>query len=899
MLAAARGDGYTSRGLALAVGSRLGVYQVTAQIGAGGMGEVYRATDTNLKRAVAIKVLPTAVARDADRLARFQREAEVLAALNHPNIGAIYGLEKTADFTALVMELVEGDDLSQRVARGPVPFAEALPIARQIADALDAAHALGIVHRDLKPANIKVRPDGTVKVLDFGLAKAAAPAAGSWPSPSMPPTISAPAMTEAGMILGTAAYMSPEQAQGRPTDKRTDIWAFGVLFYELLSGQRLFDGASLQATLVQVLTKEPDLSIVPVPARRLLAQCLERDPARRLRDIGDAAAWLEPDRSPPPRSASWLWPVVAAIAGVAIAVLAYGQFRRGAVAAPTPFRFQIPLADAGAGADEPIFAFSPDGRALSYSARGNIWLHVLGALEPTVLLGTEAKANDGTPFWSRDGKSLFYAAEGQLKKIDVSSGAVQRVCTAGGLVLGGVENDDGIVLYGVAANAGVMKVRSSGGTPESVTRPDDASRERHIFPFFLPDGDHFLYLRLSAVSEDSGIYVGALSAAPGAQSPHRLLATSTGAQFVPGPNGEGAILFLRDGSLMAQGFNPRTLELKGEAAQVAQGVGNTRAYPYFASSLSGSVVYRATPAPTRQLTWVGRDGRTIGDVGTPIPLGDAPMLSPQGSHVAVSQWDPSDHLNDVYLYTLSPFSMLRLTRGPGNEWPAWTADSAQITYASRRGNHFDVYATRADGDGRQSAVLESDDNKIPNSWSPEHYLVYSSTGASTGLDLWLLPPGGKPFPFLATPAREFGAQFSPDGRWIAYLSDESGVVELYARSFIPAAGGGQPTIGPRVPVSSGGANMPRWRGDGRELFFATAKGDLMAAAIAEAPAGASAATLQVGHPTLLFPAPSPTQWDAAPDGQRFLFAIPVGPRAMAPFTVVVNWQARSPSTTDR
>ena len=469
------------------------------------------------------------------------------------------------------------------------------------------------------------------------------------------------------------------------------------------------------------------------------------------------------------------------------------------------------------------------------------------------------------------------------------------MCQAGGLVLGGVENNDGVVLFGVAISAGVMKVASSGGTPESVTRPDQAIQERHIFPFFLPDGNHFLYLRLAPTAEDTGIYVGALSAAPEAQSRTRLLAMSTAAQFVPGPNGEGKILFLRDGSLMAQGFNPSALELRGDAALVAEGVGNTRAYPYFASSLSGSLVYRATPTPTEQMTWFGRDGRAIGDVGEPIPLADPPMLSPSGSQFAISRSEAADHLNDVYLYTLSPYRMLRLARGPSvNESPAWTADSARVTYASRRGNHYDLYQTDANGDGRQTALLESADNKFPNSWSRDHYLIYGSIGASTGLDLWLLPPTGKPFPFLASPAREFDARFSPDGRWIAYLSDESGAVELYARSFTPAAGADQPAIGLRVPVSSHGASMPRWRGDGRELFFVAPNGDLMSVAITEVAASASTATLQVGRPARLFPAPSPTSWDAAPDGQRFLFAIPVGPRAIAPFTVVVNWLAPSP-----
>jgi hypothetical protein len=547
--------------LVLTPGTRLGVYEITAPIGEGGMGQVYRARDTKLDRDVAIKILPQAFAHDADRVARFQREAKTLASLNHPRIAAIYGLEESGGVSALVMELVEGEDLSQRLRRGAIQFDEALPIAKQIAEALEAAHERGIVHRDLKPANIKVRADGTVKVLDFGLAKAMEPPAGSSPAMSMLPTTTAPAMTQEGMILGTPAYMSPEQAQGRPTDKRTDIWAFGVVFYELLSGRRLFDGNSVQATLVQVLTKEPDLSSVPVAARRLLARCLERDPARRLRDIGDAAAWLEPDLAPTPASKSWRWWVAAAILPMAIAALAYGPLRRMPAPPPVAFRFQIPLTDVGAPVDEPVFALSPDGRALAYSGKGGrVWLHVLGTVEPTLLLGPEANATGGTPFWSRDGKSLFYAAEGQIKKVDIRNGGVQPLCPAPALVLGGVENNDGTVIFGGAGIAGIMKVTRSGGTAESVTRPDPSRQERHMFPFFLPDGDHFLYLRLAAKPEDTGIYVGALSAAPEAQSRTRLLASSTGAQFVPGANGEGTVLFLRDGSLMAavQSERPRT-----------------------------------------------------------------------------------------------------------------------------------------------------------------------------------------------------------------------------------------------------------------------------------------------------------------------------------------------------
>jgi Tol biopolymer transport system component len=333
---------------------------------------------------------------------------------------------------------------------------------------------------------------------------------------------------------------------------------------------------------------------------------------------------------------------------------------------------------------------------------------------------------------------------------------------------------------------------------------------------------------------------------------------------------------------------------------VVEGVGHTRAYAYFAASLSGTLIYRATPPPSTQMTWFSRDGGALGDVGEPIPLADPPMLSPNGAQFAISRPVPSEHTADLYLYTFSPYRMLRLVRGPSvNESPAWTADGARITYASRRGDHYDLYQTDANGNGRQTALLESAESKFPDSWSRDNYLIYRSTGAATGQDLWLLSPAGKRFPFLVSPAREFDARFSPDGRWIAYLSDESGVVELYARSFSPGAGAGPPAIGVRVPVSSRGAGMPRWRGNGHELFFVAPNGDLMSVAVTEVAASASTTTLRVGDPDRLFRAPSPTHWDAAPDGRRFLFNIPVGPRSMAPFTVVMNWQAPSPSLSGR
>ena len=549
--------------LALTPGTRLGVYEIVMQIGAGGMGEVYRATDSNLKRSVAIKVLPASVAGDADRLARFQREAEVLAALNHPNIAAIYGLEKTPTFTALVMELVEGDDLSQRIARGPIPLDEALPIAEQIADALEAAHERGIIHRDLKPANIKVRADGTVKVLDFGLAKAMDPAGASSANAMNSPTLSMHA-THAGIILGTAAYMSPEQAAGKPVDKRADLWSFGVVVLEMLTGQPVFTGETVSHVLASVLKIDPDWTVLPAttpaPLRRLLRRCLEKDRRRRLDsavaarlDIEEAlAAPLVADEAAaqpdaiPPAVLKVLLAVMAAlcVAAITTAILLYER------AAPIDTRLVKLSVAPPEGTTFDVVTVSPDGRWLAFTAvdasgKLKLWVRPLDSVDARALPGTEGAA---FPFWSPDSQQLAFTAEGQLRKIAVSGGPPQTIST-GDSGRGAMWARNGMIVFTDGSTSPLMQVSADGGAPSPLTRLDVSKHETsHRWPQVLPDGRHFVFTVRSSESDVPGIYLGSFDS----PSRTRLVAELSNAAYVTAPSGIGYLLFARGRSLLAQ-----------------------------------------------------------------------------------------------------------------------------------------------------------------------------------------------------------------------------------------------------------------------------------------------------------------------------------------------------------
>ena len=569
--------------MALTPGTRLGAYEVTAQIGEGGMGQVYRATDTRLKRQVAIKILPPSLAADPDRLARFQREAEVLASLNHPNIAGIYGLEESGGMTALVMELVEGDDLSQRLVRGAIPVDEALPIARQIADAVEAAHEQGIIHRDLKPANIKVRPDGTVKVLDFGLAKALEPAGNASADLTNSPTITTPAMTQVGIILGTAAYMSPEQAKGRPADKRSDVWAFGCVLFEMLTGRRAFAGADVSETLAAILMREPDWTALPsgIPQHiaTVVQRCLQKERKARIPDIS-AARFLMDEASgflampaavvaiSRRRAVQWKAASVVAVATMlALAGVAFIHFREKAPASPELMRLEVLPPDKTMFQK---FAVSPDGRKIAFYAvgadgAGSVWVRSFDSGESRRVAETGPSPSIT---WSPDSRFVAFPggeALNKLMKVEASGGPPQTICEIKGIITGGSWNRDGVIIFG-SFGGGTWRVSAAGGAASPVTAINVSRQETgHSTPVFLPDGKHFLYLRGSGLSENMGIYLGALDATPEQQVTTRLVATGFSPVYAPSPDPNiGYVLFLRDSALQAQPFDLAKLEMAGE-----------------------------------------------------------------------------------------------------------------------------------------------------------------------------------------------------------------------------------------------------------------------------------------------------------------------------------------------
>jgi eukaryotic-like serine/threonine-protein kinase len=890
----------------LANSTRLGPYEIVAPIGAGGMGEVYRAHDSKLGRDVALKVVPDVFARDADRMARFEREAKVLASLNHPNIASIYGLEDSGSTRALVMELVEGPTLADRIRTGPIPLDEILPIAKQIAEAVEYAHERGIVHRDLKPANVKVTAQDNVKVLDFGLAKALEGDAASVDIATSP-TMSRMA-TMAGILLGTAAYMSPEQAKAKPVDRRADIWAFGCVLYEMLTGKSAFSGETVTDTLAAVIKEEPDWSLLPaatpIRLRVLLHRCLQKDPRQRLRDIGDARIAIDeilsgvPLDSGPSAAAKpshpWLaWSVAAAFL-VAFAALAFVHFRQAPPAPAEVTAFQIPVPDKVNLSSNGTFALSPDGRKLAYAAAGpdgvqRLWVRDLGSLESRPLPGSESPTYPPF-FWSPDNRFIAYDAGGKLAKIDSAGGPAQTVCPIDGNAVGGSWNRDGVIIF-AGAPGSVRMVSAEGGPSSPVVALDAAGGETsQVFPSFLPDGRHFVYTRVFNIQAKDGVYLGSLDAKPEAQDSKPLIEGDFNVVYVPSsvPN-SGYLLFERDGVLLAQPFDAGRLQLTGEPIPVADHVGSG-GFSYFSASNNGVLVYRTGGEEQgMKLTWFDRQGKTVGASGE-LGAYITAVLSPDGRRAAISQFG-----EDTLSLSLLDFSQgrtMRFTFGQPAIGPVWSPDGTRIIYLAGD----TLYQKPSNGSTDQETVLKSSAHYMPTSWSRDgRFLLATAATPETKSDIWILPLMGekKPVPFLRTEFNESEAHFSPDEHWVAYTSDESGHQEIYVRPFSPGSGAADvgSASGGKWLISLGGGSEPRWRGDGKELFYVAPNGKLMAVEVTANP------VFQAGAPAELFAAPArmgPSilpRWDVAPDGKRFLFAALSQQTASTPFTVILNWQS--------
>jgi Tol biopolymer transport system component len=864
-------------------------YKISSKLGEGAMGEVYRATDSKLGREVAIKLIPEDFAKDSTRMARFTREAQVLASLNHPNIAAIYGVEDRA----LIMELVEGETLSERIKKGALPLEEALEIARQIADGLEAAHDKGIVHRDLKPANIKITPGGTVKLLDFGLAKAEGPWS-TTTSVEEAPTLTV-ASTGAGVILGTAAYMAPEQARGRNVDKRADIWAFGVILYEMLTGGPMFEGDTVTDVLASVVRHDPDLKRVPERVRPLLERCLAKDPKKRLRDAGDAMLLLDARAvttsatAPGNRTMLWALGGTAAVLAAALAWLSFVHYRE-VPPAPEVVRFQMALPDDVSFTQFGVSTISPDGRKVAFAAFGydgnpRVWIRTFDSPTPRPLMDARISQQQAPFFWSADSRYVFFDSERKLKKIDVNGGAPELVSDL--QPLGGSVSADGTILFG--AVGGIMKISASGGKPTTVVKATAENQNVHVFPVFLPDGRHFLYMR-GAPAGKRAMYLGDLEANPETQSATPLVSTDYGfAVAQVSANAPPTVLYLRENTLVAQSFDMSTLTLTGEPMTVAEQVANLpNAIGQFSASKTGTLVYRTAATNTRQLTWYNRQGEVAGRPGERAPYGTM-KVSPDGGRAAVVQRDPRQPDNeDLWIVDLTTGASTRFTFDPATDsQPVWSPDGRSIAWMSNRGGQWGFYRKAADGSGNDELLAAPKDISNLTDWTHNGFLIFTLGGKLHALPVSPDAAGNRtPVPAIQATGRERGGYVSPDNRWIAYISNETGSNEIYVQPF---SVGGNKASG-KFQVSRGTRGMPRWRSDSKELMFVDSEGAIVSVDVAAGAAfSASTPKKLFLMPLELLTNPNPgTLADTTRDGERVLMVMPVPQRELA---VVMNWQA--------
>ncbi len=900
--------------MTISAGSRLGPYEILSALGAGGMGEVYKAKDTRLDRTVAIKVLPSHLSSSEELRQRFEREAKTISSLSHPHICALYDVGQAVleedrrqargagrQISYIVMEFLEGETLAERLVKGSLPTEQVLRYGIEIADALDKAHRQGVVHRDLKPGNVMLTKSG-VKLVDFGLAKFAA----STPSTSglsVLPTQAGENLTAEGTILGTFQYMAPEQLEGKEADARSDIFAFGAVLYEMATGKKAFTGKSQASLIAAILDSEPPpistiQPMTPPALDRVVKTCLAKDPEDRWQTAHDAMLelkWVAEGGSqaglPAPvvarrKSRERLaWGLNAATALVAMVfAFLFLESRRepplvlqASLLAPEKSQFNF---NAGP------MALSPDGRRLAFVATSSdgkdlLWVRPLNSLSAQPLAGTEGASY---PFWSPDSRFLGFFAAGKLKKIEASGGPAETICDAAS-GRGGSWSRDEVIVFTPTTRDPVYRVSSSGGTATPVTQLDASRREvGHRWPFFLPDGRHFLYLGFTGTagteSSKNGIYVGSLDS----KKSELLLQANSSMAYTP----PGYLLFWRENTLMAQPFNAKRRQLAGQAFPVAEHVQYVTGYAnaVFSVSENGLLTYQGgTGVGLSQLTWFDRSGHQLEALGTPADY-NSPRLSHDGLRVAVDIVEAQTSNPDIWLYDLSRRTQSRFTFDPAQDVRAvWSPDDSRIVFCSYRTGPGDLYQKVTTGTGREELLLTSVAVKQPTDWSADgRSIAFQSFDpkTKTGLELWILSvQDRKVTPFLRTEFSEGGGQFSPDGRWMAYVSNESGRNEVYVQSF-PGPGG-------KWQVSTAGGSDPRWRRDGKELFYVAPGNKLMSA---EVKAGA---TFEAGVPRLLFASPMKstlgTHYDVSSDGQRFLINLAVGEESSRPITLIQNWTA--------
>ncbi|MGH9837226.1 MAG: protein kinase domain-containing protein [Blastocatellia bacterium] len=897
--------------MTIAAGTRLGVYEIIAPLGAGGMGEVWRARDERLDREVAIKVLPADFANDADRLKRFEQEARATSALNHPNILTVHDIGNHEGAPYIVAELLDGEELRAQLDNGALPVRKTIEYAQQMAAGLAAAHEKGIVHRDLKPENLFITKDGRVKILDFGLAKLRPPR----PVSAGSDVATQKQITNPGTVMGTVGYMSPEQVRGQDLDHRSDLFSFGLILYEMLRGERAFQRETMAETMTAILKDDPpelsetNAKISP-QLEKLVRRCLEKQPERRFHSAHDLGFALEAVAAPsgarletaaalpavteslPVGKArlfgnarvAWLAAAVLLLGLLAALPFAIAHLRHAPPAEAVAVRFTIAAPEKVTALRSP--EISPDGRNLVFAAsaegRVSLWLRPLGSLTARLLPDTQDVANHH--FWSPDSRSICFPAEGKLKKLDLAGGAPQTLCPLPGAQGlpgsgGGAWNREGVILF--TSDGRIYRVPATGGEPALVVGTDQPNRDAlYRWPVFLPDGRHFLYLRTPNPQGASEIYLSALDG----QAPTRLLAADSHALYAAAATGSGHLLFVRAGALVAQPFDASSLKLTGEPFAVADKVSvNNIGKGHFSVSDNGSLAYDPTGASNnQQLTWVDRTGKLLETVGTPGVI-EYPRLSPDGKRIAVVRRDAQTGTWDIYVIDLARGASSRLTFDPGDDRsPVWSPDGSRIAWSSNRGAGFQIYQKLASGVGQEELLLKSDVRIGPGNWSADgRFILYTRTDPKTEADLWILPLEGErqPFLFLQTPFIKIWPRFSPDGRWIAYGSNDQGRYEVYVQTF-PASGG-------KWQVSTNGGIQPHWRSDGKELFYIS-DGKPMAV---EVKPGSS---FEAGMPKALFdlePLRATADYAVTADGQRFLFVTQGEATASLQYTVVLNWMA--------